>query len=57
MAAEGEAVPAHVLRADEKAKSNAVPHVNFYDPSVYKARAVAGLCFFLSLFFFIILDD
>ncbi|CAM9673121.1 unnamed protein product, partial [Ectocarpus sp. 12 AP-2014] len=36
MLVEGEKVPADVLLAEEKAKDHAVPHVNFYDPSVYQ---------------------
>lgn len=36
MVVEGETVPADVLQAEEKAKDHAAPHVNFYDPSVYK---------------------
>ncbi|CAM9108152.1 unnamed protein product [Ectocarpus sp. 8 AP-2014] len=36
MLVEGEKVPADVLMAEEKAKDHAVPHVNFYDPSVYQ---------------------
>ena len=36
MVVEGEEVPEEVLRAEELAKDYAVPHVNFYDPSVYK---------------------
>lgn len=38
MVVEGEQVPEDVLRAEELAKDHAAPHVNFYDPSVYKAR-------------------
>lgn len=38
MVVEGEQVPEEVLRAEEKAKDHAAPHVNFYDPSVYKVR-------------------
>lgn len=29
-------MPAEVLEAEQQAKNHAVPHVNFYDPSVYK---------------------
>ncbi|CAN0077729.1 unnamed protein product, partial [Ectocarpus fasciculatus] len=36
MLVEGEKVPADVLKAEEKAKDHAAPHVNFYDPSVYE---------------------
>ncbi|CAM9975794.1 unnamed protein product, partial [Hapterophycus canaliculatus] len=36
MVVEGEEVPDDVLKAEEKAKDHAAPHVNFYDPSVYK---------------------
>ncbi|CAN0371494.1 unnamed protein product, partial [Scytosiphon promiscuus] len=36
MVVEGEEVPDHVLKAEEKAKDHAAPHVNFYDPSVYE---------------------
>lgn len=36
MAVEGETVPEDVLMAEEKAKDHAAPHVNFYDPSVYR---------------------
>lgn len=38
MVVEGEEVPDDVLRAEEKAKDHAAPHVNFYDPSVYNVR-------------------
>lgn len=36
MVVEGEKVPEDVLKAEEKAKDHAAPHVNFYDPSAYK---------------------
>lgn len=36
MVVEGEEVPEDVLKAEELAKDHAAPHVNFYDPSVYK---------------------
>lgn len=38
MLVEGEKVPADVLLAEEKAKGHAMPHVNFYDPSVYQVE-------------------
>eukprot|EP00903_Cladosiphon_okamuranus_P011458 g10792.t1 len=36
MVVEGEKVPEDVLRAEELATNHSAPHVNFYDPSVYK---------------------
>ncbi|CAN0256362.1 unnamed protein product, partial [Pylaiella littoralis] len=36
MVVEGQEVPEDVLDAEEKAKDYAAPHVNFYDPSVYR---------------------
>lgn len=36
MLVQGEEVPEEVLRAEKKAKDYAAPHVNFYDPSVYR---------------------
>lgn len=38
MVVEGEEVPEDMLRAEEKAKDHAAPHVNFYDPTVYTVR-------------------
>lgn len=38
MVVEGQEVPEEVLLAEEKAKDHAAPHVNFYDPSVYKVN-------------------
>lgn len=38
MVVEGQEVPEDVLDAEEKAKDYAAPHVNFYDPSVYRVR-------------------
>lgn len=35
MVVDGKAVPQHVLDADQMASTHAVPHVNFYDPTVY----------------------
>lgn len=48
MVVEGEQVPEDVLRAEELAKDYAAPHVNFYDPSVYKVRRIqaAGMRYF-----------
>ncbi|CAB1098406.1 unnamed protein product [Ectocarpus sp. CCAP 1310/34] len=42
MLVEGKKVPADVLLAEEKAKDHAVPHVNFYDPSVYQVQDLQG---------------
>lgn len=42
MVVEGEEVPEDVLRAEELAKNHAAPHVNFYDPSVYKVGGIKG---------------
>lgn len=42
MVVEGEKVPEDVLTAEEKAKDHAAPHVNFYDPSVYKVEGGRG---------------
>lgn len=38
MIVEGETIPADVLEAEEEAKNHAAPHVNFFDPSVYKVN-------------------
>lgn len=40
MVVEGEEVPEDVLKAEELAKDHAAPHVNFYDPSVYRVSEI-----------------
>lgn len=49
MIVEGKTVPADVLEAEEEAKNYAAPHVNFYDPSVYKVNVSSDATMFVLL--------
>lgn len=56
MMVEGEVIPDEVLRAETLAKDFAAPHVNFYDPSVYKVtllRCIKSIGVRVFIFYFL----